>query len=480
MESLLKYPWKYIHSTSNHQSVTAKLVETLNATNKQDFFPETYFYLTHLINPVNAYWTKLTTSTVSNSNDTARKLFLGNKIERLASIWFKKLPDFVVEQGKLDGAFVGIPGVVGKFDFLIGDSIIELKSKEEFPKNEKEIIQLYPHDIEQLAFYSVLHPMQPKENYLVFINQAHPYQFKAYKLIVNDFGKVKSIIFSRIAHLKKSIEGKDCISLGKCRYYDLGCKFQNNKICNCESLEPLPDTISSAVEIKYDEKFTNLLQSEMEKSGFKGEAYTTLDLIIPRKKIMTDKLNISEDIVSDMKKEGYISCLDNLVKKLPYKISKEQRKIIKEGLFDDRLIIALRWLNLPSSGKAMGELVPYIIKCGKTADKEFASKPNAFNIGELAIICASYGVTKGLIFVIYPNLNDLIHTFEINFKNLKEVQTEIKRILDQLDKTMKDGEFLSLEPCFKFFNNEGKCPLMEPCHSGQNKGCDPDYVSVKL
>ena len=85
MEALLKYPWKYVHSTSNHQSLNAKLVETLNATNKQDFFPEMYFYLTHLINPINAYWTKLTTSTVSNSNDTARKLFLGNKIDSLCA-----------------------------------------------------------------------------------------------------------------------------------------------------------------------------------------------------------------------------------------------------------------------------------------------------------------------------------------------------------------------------------------------------------
>ncbi|MBI2653467.1 hypothetical protein HYX02_01515 [Candidatus Woesearchaeota archaeon] len=480
MEALLRYPWKYVNNTSNHQSITAKLVETLNATNKKDFFPETYFYLTHLINPINAYWTKLSPLSVANSNETARKLFLGQKIERLASIWFKKLPDFIVEQGKLDGAFVGIPGVVGKFDFLIGDSIIELKSKDELPKDDDEIVKLYPQDIEQLAFYSVLHPMQPKENYLVFINQSHPYKFKAFKLITTDFGKIKSMILSRISHLKSSIEKKEFISLGRCRYFELGCKFRENNICSCGSLELISDTITTAVKLLHDDEFTKLLQSEMEKSKFKGDAYTILDLIIPRKKIMKDKLNISEEEFSDMKREGYLSCLDNLVKRLPYKPTKEQKKKIKEGIFDDRLIIAQRWLNLPSSSKAGGELVPYTIEYGRTTYQERASKPEAYHIGKLAIICASYGVSKGIIIIIYPNLNDLIHTFEINFKNLKEVQTEIKGILDQLDKAMEDGEFLSLEPCLKFFNNDGKCPLMKPCHSGKNKGCDPYYVPVKL
>ncbi len=479
MESLLKYPWQYVTSSSNHQSITAKLVGTLNATNKQDFFPEAYFYLTHLINPINAYWAKLNSSSVANSNNTARKLFLGQKIERLVSIWFKKLPDFILEQGKLDGAFVGIPGVVGKFDFLIGDSIIELKSKDELPKDKDEIIKLYPQDIEQLAFYSALHPMQPKENYLIFINQAHPYKFKAFRLITTDFGKIKSIMLSRISQLKNAIEKKDYSSLGRCRYFSLGCKFKENNVCNCDSLNSISDTITTAIELFYDDEFTKLLQSEMEKSGFKGDVYTTLDLMKPRKKIMVDKLNISEEEFSDMKREGYISCLDNLVKKLPYKPTKEQRKIIREGIFDDRLIIAQRWLNLPSSSKLSGELVPYIIKCGKSSDQTLASKPISLNVAELAIICASYGVSKGLIFIIYPNLNDLIHTFEINFKNLREVQVKIKETLDKLDKAMKDGEFLSLEPCLKFFNNDGKCPLMEKCHSGENKGCDSAYVPIK-
>jgi len=428
MKLLLNYPWKYVFNSTNHMSITAKLVETLNKTNKRDSFPKTYFYLTHLINPVNAYWTKLANAPVANSNDTARKLFLGQKIERLASIWFKKMPDFVVEQGKLDGAFVGIGGVVGKFDFLIGDSIIELKSKEVLPKDEDEIVSLYPQDIEQLAFYSVLHPLQPAENFLVFINQAPPYVFKAYKLITVDSGKVKSVLLSRIHQLKKSIEEKDHNRLGKCRYFNQGCKFQDNNICNCESLGVASNTIMDAISLQYDDAFTKLLQSEMEKSGFKGDAYTILNLIIPRKKIMTDKLKMSEERFSDMKREGYISCLDNLVKKLPYRTTKEQRRTIKEMLFDDRLIIAQRWLNLPSSSKPRGDLVPYVVKYGKSSDQDRASKPIPFHIGELALICASYGVSKGLIFIIYPNLNDLIHTFEINFKNLKEIQIKIKGI----------------------------------------------------
>ena len=454
MIDFLKNPYKYVQGVGNNQSITAKLSEILKKESKRDVVPENYFYLTDLVNPASAYWSRSVSSEVSNSSETLRKLVLGKRIESLASIWFKKLPDFVSEQGKLDGAFVGVPGVVGKLDFLIGESIVELKSKQSLPESESDVLGRYLHDVEQLAFYSVLSPSEPKENYLVFINQSRPYKFKAFKLVVGDFGKVKSVMLRRIKGLKKAVEDKDCKVLGRCRYFDRGCKFQDNRICDCESLASVPDTIISAVELKYDPGMTEVFQSEIEKSAFSGNLYLISDLISPRKKIMRYKLKKSEETPAYAKSDydAYVSFLESLVRGLPYRVSREQRAEVGKKVFDDRLMIGQKWLCLPCSGVPDGRLVPYTVKYGSASNREYALRPNEFHVKQLGLICASYGVTSGLIFVIYPHLSDLIQTFEVSFKSdLKEIQPQIKDVLDRLDKAMETGDFSALHPCPEFF-----------------------------
>ena len=463
---MIENPYKYVQSTNNHLSVTALLNRTAKEGSTRDVVPKTYFYLSELINPVQAYWTRMKPSEVPTSGETERKFALGKKIEKLASIWFKRLPDFILEQGKLDGAHAEVPGVVGRVDFLIGDSIIELKSKHRLPESREEVMKLYPQDVEQLAFYSVLYPTRPKENHLVFISQTRPYAFRVYKLATTDFGKIKSVMLSRIGDLRRALQTEDCSNLGRCRYFEAGCKFGENSVCSCESLKQVSDAVLSAVELSYDDEFTKLLQTEMEKSSFAGNSYTVLDMIAPRTKIMRERFG--EDRGSpDLKTERSISFLEDLVRKLPYRVSREQMNKIRTGVFDDRLMIAQRWLNLPSSGRQGGEPMPYIVKCSSTDRREYSTKPNQFYLRHLGLVCAAYGATRGLIFVIYPALGDLIQTFEINFKgSIKELQPVMKETLDNLDSAMNDEtldgpekaqenqNFSQLQRCPEFFGCE--------------------------
>ena len=48
---------------------------------------------------------------------------------------------------------------------------LEIKTKEELPRAEN-VVSLYPQDVEQIVFYSVMHPDKPKINYMIFVSTA--------------------------------------------------------------------------------------------------------------------------------------------------------------------------------------------------------------------------------------------------------------------------------------------------------------------
>ena len=462
----------YVKSVNSNESLAGLLKRKINAERKDGgFVPETYYYITHLVNPVATYWSRKHTK-VKRSNDILRKLFLGKKLERMASFWFKKLPNFITEEGKLDGAFKGIPRVRGSIDFRIGEQIIEFKTKDELPSTSEEIFEKYPQDLEQLAFYSVLDTLESMENYLVFMNNTAPYKFKAFKIITRDLGKIKSLLIERIKLLDQALEEDDCSKLGKCRYYPQ-CQFHLNKICKCNQAKLLPTNIlTDGVSVEYDDDFTQLLQNEMEKSNVTKEQFTTINVIAPRKCVMEQKFDMERDYTPDVIKDSYIACLSNIIRKLSMNPSDSENEFIKGLMKNDRMHVAQRWLSIPSSTNKSGkELLPYTVRVSKVNTFEYARKPTQYAIAELAIVCAIYGKEKGLIFTIYPNLDDHVQVSEVIFKNSSGILTIVNQRLNVLVESLKSGEILSNSACPDWMNNDGNCPLMQLCHSKEGTGC---------
>jgi hypothetical protein len=129
--------------------------------------------------------------------------------------------------------------VMGKIDIRAGNSLYELKTKDNTPETVAEIVSSYPQDLEQLAFYSVIHPSNPRVNYLVFMKNSPPFDLKVFRVEINDANRIKSILTSRIDKLDRAIDNQDPSRLGKCRYYDSGCEFRNSDVCSCDNLEPI-------------------------------------------------------------------------------------------------------------------------------------------------------------------------------------------------------------------------------------------------
>jgi len=438
--------------------------------------PKNYYFITQLTNPAQTFFTRIYPD-IERPPEITRKLARGKQLHNFAGIWFKNLPDFYADEGLLDGAWVDVPGVRGKIDHRIGDSLIEFKTKDNLPNTPEEIISTYPNDLEQIAFYSVIHPSSPKNNYLVFMQNSSPYELKAFKIKIKDKGKIKSILHSRINLLNKAFETEDPSKLGKCRYYETGCQFSDNAVCSCAESEPLNTVpLQKSLEITYDDDFTKqLIQARLDSKIPDVFCLSTRDIIAPRKHYMEIISGFESTYHNDEMEEykaGLWASLGSLKKRQGIDLNSTERQSVIQSQLDPRIRIGFRWLKMKSSVRKEGEVVPYIEKINLTDDIKISkSRPSQYHMAELGIICAMYGKNKGLIIRVYPNLENIVQVYQITYKNQPEILRKVTSIIDLTEKAEKDEQLLSLPPCPRYMNDNGKCPLMAQCNVKGERGC---------
>jgi hypothetical protein len=437
--------------------------------------PIDYYYVTHLTNPAQAFFSRAYPE-VRKSPALARKLALGNRLHSLASVWFRTLPNFVVEEGTLDGAYVGLPGVRGKIDYRVGDSIFELKTKDNLPENPEEIISSYPQDLEQLAFYSVIHPHSPTVNHLIFMKNSAPFSLRAFRVTTEDTGTVKSILKSRMRTLSRSFETHDPSRLGRCRYYDSGCQFRVSSFCSCDKVEPLDlSALRRSVRISFDPAFTRLLENVRDtREGSDVFSLSTRDIIAPRKHYM-DAVSGLESLYEGDERDEYKACawisVNKLKKRHGIDLSTQEKQSVIGSQREPRVRVGFRWLKLKSSIRPSGEIVPYLLNINLSHNPAFVQNPSTYHLAELGIVCATYGKSKGLIIRVCPNLGKLVQVFQVTYENIDHIQRMVKGIIDNLEEAEQKEDLLSLPPCPTFMNDDGKCPLIHECHSGEGSGC---------
>ena len=436
---------------------------------RQRTFPDSYFFMTELTNPVEAFYLRQH-SEFRTPRDLGRKLARGTQLHNLASYWFRNLPDFIVDEGTLDGALVNIEGVRGRIDYLIGDSIIEFKSKDSNPETPEEVIEYYVNDLEQLVFYAAIHPQHPTNNYLVFMENVYPYKLKAFKVDIEDMESIKKLLLSRIELFKKAIDSNDPSMLGRCRYYELGCRFSGTDICSCADFEPLDTTtLCNSISLEYDEEYTKELEA------IRGDAidepvncYTTYNILLPRKYHMNVVRGIETLYQADPRKEEYKTCLGDTIhsfkKQFQAELTPEENEGVKSWKKDSRIKIGHRWLKINKSGSPEGVITPYIIKVSQTRLARYARKPSDYSIAELGVVCGIHGRDNGLICTVYPNLDNLVKVYEVRFRSHKALYRIVRDVISQVEEAEKNDDILSLPECPDYMNEGGKCPLYNECN----------------
>lgn len=437
--------------------------------------PIDYYYVTHLVNPAQHFFSKLYPE-IRKPPALARKLASGTRLQSLASVWFRTFPDFVVEEGTLDGVWVDLPGVRGKIDYCVGDSILELKTKDELPQTPEEIISSYPQDLEQLAFYSIIHPSSPKVNYLIFMKDSSPFDLKAFRVITEDAGTVKTILTSRIRALNKAFETNDPSGLGRCRYYDSGCQFRVSDSCSCDKAEPLNvSALRKSVSINFDEDFTRKLEeARSAHQTLDSFSLWTRDIIVPRKHYMEAVSGLKSPYEGDEKDE-YKTCTMESVKRLQRRhrieLSRSEKQSVIESQLESRVRIGFRWLKYKTSMHPSGVIVPYLLNINLQHNPAYVQNPSSYHLAELGIVCAVYGKSNGLIIRVCPNLGKLVKVFYVTYESIDQIQQIVKETIDSLEEAEQKEDLLSLPPCPPWMNDGGKCPLMQECHSREGCGC---------
>lgn len=147
MESAIPYVNSFIKEVNSDASISS-LIKKLASERKLDVqIPKGYYIVTDLCNPCEAYW-KRKRPDIHKPTDLRRKLQRGTQLHLNSSFWLKGLDGFSHYEGTLDGFYVGLPRVRGKVDYIFDDKILDLKTKPNLPKDELEVIEKYPQDVE--------------------------------------------------------------------------------------------------------------------------------------------------------------------------------------------------------------------------------------------------------------------------------------------------------------------------------------------
>lgn len=433
-------------SQTVNSSLTAILKKTVEDESKKHPTPKDYIIVTDLVNPT-AKLRDIICPNIPISPETSRRLKTGSKLHSFAAPWFREISGYTEEEGILDGAFVGLPGIRGKLDSFVNNSIIEFKTKDEkvgetLPNDAAELVANFPQDLEQVVFYALLHPDRPKQNYLVFMKSDPPQNLKVFRVTIKDFEAVKHLLLERQKSFNDAKEKRNDAGLGRCRYYGKGCHFQSAKACVCDSLKPYDMSgLLRHVTIEEDLPFAAKVEAARKavKDRQKDIVYPT-SILYPRNYFDRVK-GVERTKSSNPEKDWHFeSCLWHCVRKMGFGIDDADKSTLICS--DERVRCKYNWLKIPMSGKSDAIVVPYINKVSNYSTPQ--QKPTQFAIAELAITCALHNKNRGVVFVMYPMMNKLVTAYDVKFDDLAGIKKQVDARLKQLEAAIAANDPSSL------------------------------------
>jgi hypothetical protein len=408
-----------------------------------------YYYLTDLCNPIQAYWSRLRND-VERSPEIANKLALGVRLHRNAFSWLRKIPNYVCEETSLNGGYVGIERVIGRYDMRWGESIIEFKTKPNEVADVDTIVKKYPQDLEQLCFYAALSPMEMREHFLIFQLDHAPFTLAVFRIEIKSLGDIRTHLKQRRDGMDTALQLSDPSLLGKCRYYEEGCDFRIKGVCKCDSANDLAiDSLLKSISISFDSQKTYELNSLRESVHETREIHHPWHLFKPRPYYLDRIHGIKEEYAQ--KDIAHQEALEKAfyrtaeLKPKPDEIESFNRK-------PDDLQLLRNWrgasiLTEKSEDGEKRRIAPVILRVSTT--NKIPSRIFSTYRAELAMACASSSCAQGLVVVLYPNCGENIHAYRLSFKeaDLSDAKKMIEKSIADLDYAIDNRRIDALDIC---------------------------------
>ncbi len=440
MEDITQQISKFALNPNSHGSLSGIIKNNLNKqiTKKR----KGYWAVTDISNPLQAYFKIKYPEDYKESIETKKKFALGNKQHAVLQKKLEFLEGFIDREIIFDGRMLGI-NLIGRVDSKIKENIWEIKSKERLPVDKNELIENYPQDIEQICFYSLIDPEYPKENILIFTTHSDFNQIKAFKIKINDFGKVKNLALNRINNLDTWLDREELPPINfKCRYCYEDCSIRTKNKCPFFENPPLLCGVEDFIEI---EEILEIEEQLKKIKIYENDAnyFSIFNIITPRQIIHREYTDIEEEPFDNSYKKQHQHLIQNILYEERMSITNDELKRLK----DSQKISEINqyknsFIKLNLNGQE--KIFPLLIHVSDNSNPATLLNVSSYKKGELGLQCLNNGISKGYLISYFPEQNNEIRVFEINYNFEKGVLSKLKKIVDILK--IKDKEKLNELP----------------------------------
>jgi hypothetical protein len=410
MDDLTTYFAGFVSKVLPHETLRGIFNKSLNS--QESFKRRKYFGVVDICDILQTYFKLKYPDVFEHSIKTKKKFSIGNKHHKIIEKKIEDVEGFVDSEVILDGELMGI-ALKGRADAKVKDSIWEIKSKAKLPMSVDDLLERYPQDVEQLCFYSLLDPQKPLVNYLVFVSQINPDEYKVFKVSINNLGKVKNLALNRINKLNKWLDSGLCDNSLRCRYCYDDCVLRMKGICSF-FVNKMPQCgVREFISVEEDFEIEKILGNIkfVEDDLVK---YSIYNLITPRKVIHRENEDIEEEVYDGGDKFLSKQLISDLVFR-DYGISfedfknLENSKRIKE-IYQNKSSFIKRVCN------GVEKIFPVLIHVSESKHPASLNNPSDYKKGELGIHCLNNKFNKGYLISYFPNQDNEVRVFEITYR----------------------------------------------------------------
>jgi hypothetical protein len=427
-----------------------------------------YFYLKDLVNPQQVYWDHVGAKPAIPP-ELKSILDFGTMMHERAGLIFSKIPGFSDSGGKIDGADVEIPGIVGRIDFRLKDSIIEFKTTGKNVSTSEEVWKNVPQDLEQLLFYGSIWTHMPDYHYLVFYT--HKKEIIVYQIKITKIGDIRNTMKQRRDGLIKAIKTSEPKYLKRCRYFDGLCPAKNASLCSChELLQINTSPLENAAIIKRSPEMEKIMQDAWQSAaGNPLEILRPWDLETPRLAYGILKGEIIKEpwFPSDDEQSIWNSITESGLLPNAFEMPARPRLIEPLG-FTVGGTFLIRRISEGSKKEGFKSKTIYTPTIIRNWNNDYLPKIGykalRTPIMNLGVLCAFSEQQTGFIILNMPKNDSRVMTYELKFKDLSEIRKDINRRLKQLKKAMDTDNPNILADCPDYVKEKRCSSCKMQCH----------------
>lgn len=421
--------WSYETDAAAFENIAKKALEDYKK-RKESRGRGKNFRVTDLSNPMLAYMDIKYPNTPVPA-DLQSKFNYGRSVERKVNAIFQKKSNYVPTQGHVEGKLVDLPNVRGRLDFRLGGAIVEFKTSVYDIESESSLLENNPQDIRQLLLYILFTQREHDEHRLLYLCGRYPnISVRSFRVKIKNRLEMIDYFKTTESKLSAAIKDSNPKGLGRCDYYNFGCRFKEAGLCDC-STEAKAD-----VSIIKENVFLRLSNDELEKdlSDFNSLSNLTIklwDVFTPR------RWSLKESNIYN-----YIEQTDGSLEEF------EVRKYIEDAL-EDNAILARTPLHIDytllndsvmlfndfDKQNKVSKVIPTIVRVYNERPKS-ALGPSPAQKAQLGLICALYGAKTGYLFVFYtfPKTGIL---YKIEYSDIERIKNDGIRIMKAMESSFQ-------------------------------------------